>query len=201
MTTTRWILLVAQLVATFLHCQAATSEQELLDWIGSKRFVSDKIVWKKANDNNESSGLFAIEDIPKGTHLMRIAKSMIIGPDDGASISDCSTVENLLKEYQKGKESESFPFIDHLFGDVTKRGINPSSWTIEGKTLLRRVIGRELEPQNVAQYVCADACPNVPKKGEACSALETAAYFFIVTGAWGAELVPGAYCFWRSFCI
>lgn len=192
MTTTRWLLLVAQLAATFLHCRA-TSEQELLDWIGSKRFVSGKIVWKKANDENESSGLFAAEDIPKGTHLMRIAKSIILGPGDGNSINDCNTVENLLKEYEKGKESDYFPFVEHLFGDVTKRGINPSSWTTEGKALLRRVIGRALEPQDVAQYVCVDSCPNVPKKGKACSVLETAAYFLIVSGAWGAELVPGTH--------
>jgi hypothetical protein len=191
------ILFAVHAAASFLPCQAATSGQGVLDWIQSKPngFVSDKIAWRKGIDEDggdDSYGFFAVEDIPKGTHLMIIPRSAILGPGKDKPRSDCHTVESLLKEYEKGEESDYYPYVNYLVGDVTKRGIVPSSWTLQGRRLLRRLVGRKLEPQEATGYECATACPNVPKNGGKCSVLETAAYFSIISRVWNSELIPGA---------
>lgn len=191
------VILVSHMAGIFLKCVAETSGQDVLEWIQSRPdgFVSDKIVWKKANDDDDHDktfGFFAVEDIPKDTHLMIIPESIILGPADSKNEDDCQTVEILLKEYDKGKDSEYYPYVDFLFGDVSKRGVVPSTWTPKGQQLLRRLIGRGLEPEENAGHDCAKDCPNVPKGKPKCSVMENAAYFFIVSRAWNADLVPGA---------
>ncbi|KAG7349320.1 spermidine synthase [Nitzschia inconspicua] len=194
MNTSVSILFAVQLAASLLQCEAATSAQDIIDWIQSKAngFVSDKIVWKKANDEDNAFGFFAIDDIPESTHLMVIPQSTFFDPDpdDDEKVNDCETALLLLEEYEKGKDSIYFPFVDFLLGDVTKQGIVPSAWSPQGKKLLRRVIGRALEPQESTDFVCEEECPTLPKNGDKCSQLENTAFFSIISGGWNAKMIP-----------
>lgn len=191
-------LLLTTLATALADSQAKSTGQDVLDWIQSKPegFVSDKLVWKRTVDNDESSpfGMFALEDIPKGTHLMVIPHSVIVKPSVSHPKDECETARILLEEYHKRKDSNYYTYVDFLFGDVSKRGVLPSAWTREGQKLLRRLLGRELMPRDPTGIDCWEDCPMLAETKGSCSVLEKTAYYFVISRAWGVTLIPGESC-------
>ncbi len=161
----------------------------MVDWLRSKPngFFSDKISWQRYDPNHPESGyaMYAAEDIPKDETIMVIPQSAIIQSETKGS---CETVKKLLEEHAKGEDSEFFLYLDYIFGDKSKRGIIPSSWSDAGKKLMKLVVGNSLFPAMFSFQKIQYFCPNISKNP---TELEEFAYEAMITRSWGHIMMPG----------
>ena len=168
------------------------SQEPLIEWLKAKPngFFSDKIEWKPLDPSNPDStyAMFASQDIPKNEALIVVPQSALISSKDTGH--RCDTVKMLLEEAKKGKNSDYFPYIDYLFGDSSKRGILPSSWSEPGQQLLHFVIGNTLFPAGFNYHRIEDFCPEIAENP---SQLEQDAYLFVVSRSWDDVMIPGMF--------
>mmetsp|Transcript_7834 Transcript_7834/g.19536 ORF Transcript_7834/g.19536 Transcript_7834/m.19536 type:complete len:1438 (-) Transcript_7834:738-5051(-) len=121
----------------------------LVNWLLTKDgayFAADLIDWKQYDPSDPKSayGMFAKTNIKKDTTLMTLPQSALLKA--GESTADegyepCDVVDQLVEEYKEGKESDYAPYIEYLFGDDSKKGKLPSSWSSKARKLLRQLVG------------------------------------------------------------
>lgn len=192
----------AQPILLWLFClgnsSAASSEPDLkwldpmVQWLRSKPtgFFSDKIAYKPLDPADPDGGhaMFAAVDIPKDETLMVIPQSVLIKGDSKGS---CITVKNILEEHAKGEDSEYFPYIDYIFGDKNKRDSLPSAWSVNGKSVLKAIIGDSLSPPTFDIQRIENFCPTIPKTPGQPTQVEQEAYHLMVSRSWGPVMIPG----------
>jgi hypothetical protein len=175
------------------YCRGYSTGQDQIDWLRTipGGFFSDKIVWKRSDENDPKSmhGMFAVQDVQKGETLMVIPRKALI-TSDGYN-NNCVTVYNLLEEYKKGTDSEYYPYIDYLFGDESNRGLLPSAWSKRGKYLITKLVGRDLLPTYPCIHDTAKGCPDIPNDKNNVTQLENDAYMHMVSRSWDDVMIPG----------
>jgi hypothetical protein len=124
-------------------------QNDLINWLISKPngYYSDKILWTKTE---MGYNMHAAEDIPKNTTLMIIPQAALITSD--GTDEECITIVNMMKEYEKGPDSDFYPYIRYLFDrheGGTSTGLLPSTWSEPAKTLLKTMVGSQLYPQKI----------------------------------------------------
>ena len=167
------------------------SPETMVEWLRTKPngFFSDKIVWKPLdpNDPDGSLAMFASEDIPKDETLIVVPQSALI--TSKGSEASCDTVQSLLEEHSKGKDSEFYPYVDYLFGDDSKRGKLPVAWSDDAKELFDEVIGNSLHPTRYDHQKASVFCRR--KFGTTPSQLEEDAYLHMISRSWNDKMIPG----------
>jgi hypothetical protein len=174
--------------------QATSTGQDVIDWLKTKpnAFVSDKIAYQ------EKGGVFqmvATADIPQDTKLMLIPSTATVGKLEE---DVCGTIQRLIDEYNKGKDSEYYPYMDYLFRDEQKSRLLPSGWSKEGKALLKYMLGRHLLPEE-ATDLSAPRCRKALEQYGNDPRLEQQAYFLIMSHTSDKIMIPGA-C-WRNVVV
>lgn len=166
--------------------QAASTGQDVIDWFKTKpgAMISDKIAYQ------EKDGAFqmvATADVPKDTQLMVVPASATVG-----TLEDdiCATVQTMIDERSKGKDSDYFTYMDYLFGDEQKSRSLPSGWSKEGQQLLKYVLGRHLLPDEATEY-SVRVCRKALEKNENDPNLEQQAYFLITSHTSDDVMIPG----------
>ena len=170
----------------------AATPDSLVEWLRSKPtgFFSEKIVWKDLDAGDSSTtnyAMFASEDIPKGESLIVVPYSIMI-TSKGTDLN-CDTVHVLLEELEKGEDSDYFPYIDYLFGDDTRRGKVPASWSEAGQELLELIIGDSLFPERIDHHRVEDFCPKISDEP---TQTEQDAYLFMISRSWDDVMIPGS---------
>lgn len=167
----------------------SNSREDLqVEWLRSKNGkFSEKLFFERFNPKDSSSPytLFAAEDISKDEALIIVPQSSML-----TAHGTCDTVDMLLEEVEKGEESDYYPYINHLFGDESKRGKIPVSWSDAGKNILDKVIGEGVEPQNYDQQRIEEFCEDVPEDVEDVSKLEQDAFLFVVSRSRDDAMIP-----------
>ena len=152
------VVLLATAAAMLLtsKCYAAkhaSEVQELVDWFEAREGaeLNPKLEIRHANDDandddTSNMGVFAADDISEGEVLLVVPWNAIIHAgyivEDPSSLV-CDTVFNLAREMRKGDESDFAPYVNYL--KTQKVGQIPSAWSNEGKYLLHRVLGRNID--------------------------------------------------------
>ena len=125
----------------------------LVDWLLSKEggfFANDLIDWKQYDPSDPKSayGMFAKTNIEKDTTLMTLPQSALLKAGESTADDEyepCDVVDRLVEEYKEGKDSDYAPYIEYLFGDDSKKGKLPSSWSPQARKLLRQLVGSSNE--------------------------------------------------------
>ena len=172
-------------------------QNDLVNWLISKPngYFSDKVLWTKTE---MGYNMHAAEDIPKGSTLMIIPQAALIDSDDTEDI--CVTINKMMLEYDKGAESEYYPYIRYLFGGHeggTSTGLLPTTWSQPAKTLLKNIVGRELEPQYIdkAEKSVLEDCQeqidaDIESMDEETERRWEDAYIFWESRSWTDKMVP-----------
>ena len=175
-------------------------QDELVSWLMSKPngYYSHKIQWQKTPELGNSYNMYAVEDISKDETIMIIPQSAIMGSN--GTNEECITVANMMQEYDKGPESQYYPYIKYLFGDGyeggTSTGLLPTTWSQSAKDLLANIVGKKLEPRKIEMSSVFEQCDGQWKK----KFLESMdrptkqryedAYIFWVCRSWTDKMVP-----------
>lgn len=213
--TTVLVLFIGTTITTTLHqfCTVSAAEEtlpakplqqpeqwqnDLVNWLISKPngYFSDKILWTKTE---MGYNMHAAEDIPKDTTLMIIPQAALITSD--GTDEECVTIAKMMKEYEKGADSEYYPYIRYLFGGHeggTSTGLLPTTWSQPAKNLLKEMIGTDLYPKKFekSQNRILIDCQNfIDRKDLVDMSKDTAerwkdAFIFWVSRSWSDKMVP-----------
>lgn len=183
----------------------------LVNWLLTKEgsfFATDLIDWKQYDptDPRSAYGMFAKKTIPKDTTLMILPQSALLKAGGPSSTTDeehhpCEVVDQMVHEYKLGDESSYAPYIEYLFGDDSKKGKLPISWSTEGRSLLRQMVGddnllpngRRLLSKTTQSYKynCLNGEDRWTYDDTTPEArLEQDAYLFMISRSWTDTMVP-----------
>mmetsp|Transcript_27718 Transcript_27718/g.59242 ORF Transcript_27718/g.59242 Transcript_27718/m.59242 type:complete len:437 (-) Transcript_27718:340-1650(-) len=193
--------------------QPEAYQQRLVDWIrsGKNGFFHPKVQWKRLGE--DGTGPYAMHttvDIPKGETLLVVPRSHII--DSYRTHWDCVTIARMLHEYDLGDESFFAPYVSYLFDSTvggTSTGLLPTSWSDDGKHLLKRFVGRDdekhhhhrgrgLEPYYFEHEGVFEMCGSNFRAESKSEELKDEderqhtedAYAFHLSRSWGDKMVP-----------
>ncbi|KAG7355308.1 spermine/spermidine synthase domain containing protein [Nitzschia inconspicua] len=117
----------------------------ILEWIQSdeEAFVHDKQIVRRSIDGDINSpiGIFASDEIEKGSLLVRIPWKFIIqsdNPNDTGQLP-CGTVHALMRELNLGNESQFAPYVDYLLHEPDDHTI-PSRYSENGQRLMLQIV-------------------------------------------------------------
>ena len=137
-------------------------QNDLVDWLMSKPngFFSEKVLWTKTE---MGYNMHAAEDIFKDETIMVIPQDALITSD--GTEEECVTINKMMQEYDKGDQSDYYPYIRYLFGGHeggTSPGLLPTTWSAPAKNLLRMIVGDDLSPKNFEKghYKVLQSCKN-----------------------------------------
>ena len=172
------------LVSFSTTVQAATTGQDVIDWLKTKpgAVVSDKMAYQDGK-------MVAVADIPKQTQLMVIPASAVVGDLDDVDV--CATVQTMMDERNKGKQSDYYPYLDYLFGDEQKSRLLPSGWSLEGQKVLKAMLGKHLLPDEATAHTVRECRKELEDKGNDAK-VEQQAYFVMMTHTSDEAMIPGA---------
>lgn len=102
------------------------------------------------------AGVFATEDIPKGTLLTKIPWKLMIpshDPNESGVQLPCGLVDRFKRELELGSESRFAPYVEYVKG-LSQNSI-PTMWSDTGKQLVREIVGEnnELPPLDPLKWM------------------------------------------------
>jgi spermidine synthase len=192
----------------------------LVDWVVKKDggMVSDKLELRKVKRGlgGYDFGMFATQDFVKDEVVMTIPLSCMVSStkrykknsnkDDSVPQTtlerECQTVHNMVFEYQKGNNSDYYPYMKYIFeGHGNLWGETLKTWSEEGKRVLfDTVIDTELAPQRVfvEQFSYDNDCEPSPQDNEKPDQsvdaetrhLSEQAYVYFLARSRGDSIVP-----------
>ena len=134
---------------------ASASEQDadikhsssLIAWMKAKKgYFNPKLEMRRLDPNDPTSffGMFAKEDIPKESLMLRIPSEIVLPSlDDGdPTPMDCGLVKNLIAQMELKNDSLFAPYVNYLL-DTQPPGQLPSAWSTQGKELLMQLLGHD----------------------------------------------------------
>jgi hypothetical protein len=168
-------------------------QNELVAWLRAKPngYFSHKIVWQLVGG---SYNMFAAEDIAARERLMVIPQAALItsrGTRDG-----CVTVQRMLDEYDKGAESDFYPYLRYLFDGHeggTRPGLLPTSWSAEAQALLKTVIGDDLLPDDINHGTAIEHCglsESIDGDDPVRKQRRQDAFLYWISRSWSDKMVP-----------
>eukprot|EP00522_Entomoneis_paludosa_P015800 CAMPEP_0172453388 /NCGR_PEP_ID=MMETSP1065-20121228/10732_1 /TAXON_ID=265537 /ORGANISM="Amphiprora paludosa, Strain CCMP125" /LENGTH=1413 /DNA_ID=CAMNT_0013205567 /DNA_START=84 /DNA_END=4325 /DNA_ORIENTATION=- len=134
-------------------CNDSSLERKhlVVEWLTKEMggYVSDKL-------SIQADGqVYALQDIRQEELLMTIPEGASINTfsetvwdeEEQVEVFSCDSAAVLVMEYLD--ESSSYrPYLEFLFEHVAPNQKHPSSWTNDGKDLMKRIIGNGLAPQD-----------------------------------------------------
>jgi hypothetical protein len=101
---------------------------------------------------------------------------------------------NLVKEYQRGNESEYLPYIQYLFGRGRTGPTIPSRWSEQGKGLLTAIRGDRLQPDDLTDLSyrqdCASSVESRHTDDDDDDDVMEFSYAAVISRGWNDKLVP-----------
>lgn len=139
--------------------QRADEVKDFLSWfnaLGGKLNKKVDILKTNVDDPNSNLGFFAGQEIYGRELIVSIPRSAMLTADIDESTEliesslPCETAFKLIKEMDRGSASRYSPYMKLLKNK--KYGKLPSSWSEEGKQLLKDVVG-DLPPDDLTTWI------------------------------------------------
>jgi SET domain len=108
----------------------------------------------------------------------------------------CVTIQRMLDEYDKGTESEFYPYIRYLFDGHkggTRPGLLPTAWSSEAQSLLKSVTGEDLLPEDIEHGTAIEHChldESIDGDDPDRKQRRQDAYLFWISRSWTDKMVP-----------
>ncbi len=182
-------LLSLTLLSAPLKVLASDEVEDQISWLRANGgYFSDRVAYG-AFDKTGVSGMFAIAPIQKGERIIVLPNKLLL--TSGSQQDICTTAIMLAREYYLQGKSAYAPYVRYVF-EFFPHEQNPRSWSATAKTLIKIIVGKELEPLNFGQGSFRESCEDEDRKeqDEKLDEILEAAWRIVLARSWGDKLLP-----------